>query len=327
MRFPRVCKSPLLCQLSYRPCERVYAGVGGILSEPPPSTSGLGHGPFKAGARVRIPLGARAVSSVGRAPALQAGGRWFEPGTAHLMAGDAWAPLGAEWRRKLPRHGPFEREQMLVEFAKGRRVVHVGFVDERRMEDKLARGRWLHARLDEVASSLVGLDVSEEGVARAREQGFDAYTVDAQSADAVEALGLRPAEVVIAGEVIEHLDAPGPFLGTMHKLVDADGVLVLTTPNAYRLLNFLAPATGVELIHPDHTAWHSPHTLRNLLERNGWDVEGMAYYRNASPALDGWKGALAKGGRAVLGGIGKLAPYWSDGLIVWAHPRVGTEAR
>jgi hypothetical protein len=25
----------------------------------------------------------RAVSSVGRAPALQAGGRWFEPGTAH----------------------------------------------------------------------------------------------------------------------------------------------------------------------------------------------------------------------------------------------------
>ena len=26
----------------------------------------------------------RAVSSVGRAPALQAGGHWFEPGTAHL---------------------------------------------------------------------------------------------------------------------------------------------------------------------------------------------------------------------------------------------------
>jgi hypothetical protein len=27
----------------------------------------------------------RAVSSVGRAPALQAGGRWFEPGTAHSL--------------------------------------------------------------------------------------------------------------------------------------------------------------------------------------------------------------------------------------------------
>ena len=31
----------------------------------------------------RIPCGKRAVSSVGRAPALQAGGHWFEPSTAH----------------------------------------------------------------------------------------------------------------------------------------------------------------------------------------------------------------------------------------------------
>ena len=54
-----------------------------ILAGPPPSTSGPGHGPFKAVARVRIPPGARAVSSAGRAPALQAGGRRFEPCTAH----------------------------------------------------------------------------------------------------------------------------------------------------------------------------------------------------------------------------------------------------
>jgi SAM-dependent methyltransferase len=243
------------------------------------------------------------------------------------MAGDEWTPLGTEWRQKLPRRGPFDREQMLAEFAQGRRVVHVGFVDERRMEDKLERGRWLHERLGEAASSLVGLDISEKGVRWAREQGLDAHVVDAQSVDAVEALGLERAEVVIAGEVIEHLDSPGPFLQAMRKLLEPTGVLVLTTPNAYRLLNFLSPATGVELIHPDHTAWHSPHTLRNLLERNGWDVEGIAYYRNASPDLDGLKGALTKGARAILGGVGKLAPYWSDGLIVWARPRGDAEAR
>jgi SAM-dependent methyltransferase len=243
------------------------------------------------------------------------------------MTGNAWAPLGAEWRRKLPRQGPFEREQMLVEFAKGRRVVHVGFVDERRMEDKLERGRWLHERLRDVASTLVGLDVSEEGVRWAREQGFEAHVVDAQSPNAVAELGVEPADVVIAGEVIEHLDAPGPFLRAMPNLLAPRGVLVITTPNAYRLLNFVTPAAGLELIHPDHTAWHSPHTLRNLLERNGWDVEGIAYYRNPAPALGGWKGALANGARAALARAGRLAPYWSDGLVVWAHPRVETEGR
>jgi SAM-dependent methyltransferase len=216
---------------------------------------------------------------------------------------------------------------MLTEFAEGRRVLHVGFADERRMEDKLERGRWLHERLREAASSLVGLDVSEEGVRWAREHGFEAYAVDAQSPEAVAALGLEPAEVVIAGEVIEHLDAPGPFLQAMRKVLEPAGVLVLTTPNAYRLLNFLSPATRVEFIHPDHTAWHSPHTLRNLLERNGWQVEGIAYYRNAKPDLDGWKGALAKGARAALGRVGRLAPYWSDGIVVWARPRTEPEAR
>ena len=39
-------------------------------------------GTERAGAATK--LGPRAVSSAGRAPALQAGGRWFEPGTAHL---------------------------------------------------------------------------------------------------------------------------------------------------------------------------------------------------------------------------------------------------
>ena len=28
----------------------------------------------------------RAISSVGRAPALQAGGHWFEPGIAHFIS-------------------------------------------------------------------------------------------------------------------------------------------------------------------------------------------------------------------------------------------------
>ena len=136
---------------------------------------------------------------------------------------------------------------MLVEFAQGKRVVHVGFVDEHRLETKLGQGTWLHARLADAASSLVGIDVEEEGVRWASEHGFEAHAVDAQSPKAVAALGLEPADVVIAGEVIEHLDAPGPFLRAMRELAARDGLLVVTTPNAYRLLNFLAPTVGA---HP-----------------------------------------------------------------------------
>jgi SAM-dependent methyltransferase len=224
------------------------------------------------------------------------------------------------WRQRLPRQGPCDRVELLLGFSEGKRVVHVGFVDERRMETKLEQGKWLHARLAAVASSIVGLDLSEGGVEWAREQGFEAYAVDAQSPEAVAALGLEPAEVVVAGEIIEHLDAPGPFLRAMRELLKPDGLLVVTTPNAYRLLNFIAPASGSELVHPDHTAWHSPHTLRNLLVRNGWDVEGMAYYQNPAPRMGGVVGPVVRGLRTAFVTFSKLLPYWSDGLVGWARP-------
>jgi SAM-dependent methyltransferase len=209
---------------------------------------------------------------------------------------------------------------MLVEFARGKRVVHVGFVDEHRLETKLGQSTWLHARLVEASASLVGLDVEEEGVRWATEHGFEAHAVDAQSPEAVAALDLEPADVVIAGEIVEHLDAPGPFFRAMRELVVENGLLVVTTPNAYRLLNFLAPFGGVELVHPDHTAWHSPHTLANLLGRSGWELEGAAYYQNPAPGLDGIAGALVRLGRTAFVRVGRLAPYWSDGLVVWARP-------
>jgi hypothetical protein len=51
----------------------------------------------------------RAVSSVGRAPALQAGGRWFEPGTAHF------SPFGRKWRS--PRRKPWASPNQMVPAA------------------------------------------------------------------------------------------------------------------------------------------------------------------------------------------------------------------
>ena len=228
------------------------------------------------------------------------------------------------WRHRLPRRGPVDRHEVLVEAARGRRVIHVGFADEL-LERKLVEGVWLHARLAQVATSIVGLDASERGVAWAREHGYAAEVVDAQSPEAVAALGLEPVEVVIAGEIIEHLDAPGPFLRALLCLVEPDGRLVLTTPNAYRLLNFVAPLSGSELVHPDHTAWHSPRTLATLLTRSGWLVEEMAYYRNptrtvvAAPLSDRAKGHAANLAREALARVNSLLPFWSDGIVIWAR--------
>ena len=92
-------------------------------------------------------------------------------------------------------------------------------------------------------------------------------------------------------------------------------------------MNFLAPLSGSELVHPDHTAWHSPATLRRLCDDAGWEVTRIAYYHNPErrPVAGGVRnrlsGRLANAARMVLRRVNGVLPYWSDGLIVWVRIR------
>jgi len=227
---------------------------------------------------------------------------------------------------RLPPARVVDRTDHLVEAVRGRRAVHVGFVDSGCWEYHDRFDSWLHAHLDRAASALVGLDLDEAGVARAVEMGFEAHAVDCSDPVAVSRLGLEPAEVVVAGEVIEHLDASGPFLEGLHALVRPGGHLVVTTPNASGLLNAAAAAlAGWEVNHPDHVTLYSCFTLTNLLERHGWQVQEVATYvpvLKEFEALQGRMKVLGAGARLVLGTerlLGRLGrPYAADGLIVTA---------
>lgn len=219
----------------------------------------------------------------------------------------------SDYLRRLPNGKPTSRERFLLDAARDKHIVHIGFTDHPFLKERLGNGTWLHADLAKVTRRLVGLDIDREGVAWARGHGFEAHAVDATDADAIAALNLERADLVIAGEVIEHVDAPGPFLRAMHQLADR---LIVTTPNAYQPLNVLAAGLGREVIHEDHVAWHSPSTLRRLHESADWQVEEIRYYHN--PSYENEQrilGALANGVRRVA----RLRPYWCDGLIVMAR--------
>lgn len=230
---------------------------------------------------------------------------------------------GVRWGSKLPRGRPVDRHELAVSLARDKRVAHVGFVDDKLMTAKLGEGVWLHEHVARAARSLVGFDNSEQGVAWARERGYEAYAVDAQYEGALRALALEPFDVILAGEVIEHLDAPGTFLRALHALAHEQTLLAVTTPNAYRLANILFPVFGVELTHPDHTSWQSPATLRRLHAYGGWRIEQIRYYhtpirRRGAPA--------ANAARLVKTVVTKVVPHWSDGLVVLARPDAGASA-
>lgn len=228
---------------------------------------------------------------------------------------------------RLPPARLVDRVDFLTEAVRGRRAVHVGFVDSGCWEYHSQFDSWLHAHLDASASELVGLDLDGLGVAEARRRGFEAYEVDCSDSGAVSGLGLQPAEVIIAGEIIEHLDNSGSFLDGLHSLTRPGGQLVVTTPNSSGLMNAVSAAlAGYEVNHPDHVTLYSCFTLCNLLERHGWTVREVATYvpvvKDAS-ALSGRMKLLAVGARSVLALERLLArlgrPYAADGLIVVAE--------
>lgn len=223
---------------------------------------------------------------------------------------------------KLPKAALVDRIEYLSQQAQGRRVVHVGFVDTGCRSMQEAAGTWLHAHLDRVATSLVGIDVNEAGVKEAVDAGYEAYAVDCRDREAVEALGIEPAQLVIAGEVIEHLDDPGSFLGGLHNLLAPGGLMIITTPNAYGLFNVFASLARREINHPDHVVMFTWQTLATMAERHGWEPVETRMYVPAVKLAGGGLVARALGlvGRFVVGLerlLGRLRrPYAADGMIV-----------
>jgi SAM-dependent methyltransferase len=224
---------------------------------------------------------------------------------------------------RLPKAPLVVRIDYLVGLSRGRRVIHVGFVDTgcRSMQDR--SDAWLHGHLDDVATSLVGIDVEEMGVKDAEAAGYEAYAADCRDPEALAALGIAPAQVVIAGEVIEHVDDPGAFLAGLHPLVAAGGQLIVTTPNAYGWFNVLASLARREINHPDHVMMFTWRTLTNLASRHGWEPVETRVYVPSVKDLSG-QGLTAK----VLGLVAKVAVllerslagigrgYAADGLII-----------
>jgi SAM-dependent methyltransferase len=230
-----------------------------------------------------------------------------------------------EMVHRLPPAALVDRFTYLRGLCAGRHVVHVGFVDAGCQQLNEQADAWLHRHLDEVATDLVGLDLDEAGVADARARGYAAHAVDCRDVDAVRALDLAPADVVIAGEVIEHLDDPGSFLDGLHQLVAPEGVLVVTTPNATGLVNTFALLANVEVNHPDHVTMFTCATLDAMLERHGWTPTEHAVFvqQVKSGATDTRSRVFTTGARIVLGLERLLArwgrPYAADGLVTVAR--------
>jgi 2-polyprenyl-3-methyl-5-hydroxy-6-metoxy-1,4-benzoquinol methylase len=142
---------------------------------------------------------------------------------------------------------------------------------------RYGRADWLHGLLAAETDDVVGIDLNAKTVAELQGAGYDVRLADAQDFD----LG-RTFDVIFAGEVIEHLDNVHGFLSSARRHLAPGGRLVLTTPNAFYVGNFIYRLGGNARVHPQHTAWYCESTLRRVLKVNGFPTAELSYIGHAS---------------------------------------------
>lgn len=203
--------------------------------------------------------------------------------------------------------------------CRGKRVLHVGCADAPLTKTRLDAGTLLHAKIEEVAAIQYGIDTSVEGIRTLTERGYkNLFVLNAEDLATINPFGDIEFDVIVAGEVLEHLSNPGVFLDGMKKFFRSSSCsLILTVPNAYCAYRFVYTfLTGREGVNPDHLFYLSRSTLLRLLETHGYAVEDLSYY---FPDQETGK-QLRRGRGWFLWWTDRLAwrlrPVLADGLMV-----------
>jgi SAM-dependent methyltransferase len=112
-------------------------------------------------------------------------------------------------------------------------------------------------------NEVVGVDADREALAEAGRLGIETHWADL---DQPLPFDDGSFDVVVAGELLEHLRDPRAVLGEARRVLRPGGVFVASVPNAYRLKNRLRFLAGREPDQdPTHLHMFSPDDVRALL--------------------------------------------------------------
>ena len=175
-----------------------------------------------------------------------------------------------------------QRVEFLKRICEGKSVLHLGCTNYPFSKEAIENKILLHFQLGEYAAELYGFDYDRKGIEILESSGVkNLYQCDLEKLEDVKLE--KTFDVIIAGEMIEHLNNPGLFLKGIRRFMNAETDLVITTINAYCGMRFfqylLRGKKGFnEPVHPDHVAYYSYSTLKLVLERQNLELREFLFY-------------------------------------------------
>ena len=144
----------------------------------------------------------------------------------------------------------------------------------------------LHKQIEEVAKEVWGIDKGDSDLK-------NYWKIDIENHPNLSTFMEKDWDIIICGEILEHLSNPGLFLD---KLRNCHCPIIITVPNAFGKQDGWLKK-GKEMVNEEHVAWYSYYTLRNLVERHGYIVEEFYWAGEPHCFSEGIIMVIKQGGR------------------------------
>lgn len=156
-----------------------------------------------------------------------------------------------------------DKNELLVELCRDRKVLDLGCIDHSSKTAVDLGDNWLHGKIKVVAKELIGIDFLEKDAKELNRLGYNIIVSDVEKFRLDEKF-----DVIIAGDLIEHLSNIGLFFENVRYHMNSDSIFVLTTPNPFNIEQTMLAIFHNEIaVNNQHTVWISPHNFWELSSR------------------------------------------------------------
>ncbi len=168
----------------------------------------------------------------------------------------------------------FNKEEKLISITKNKKVLHlgcVGFADSTSQERIDLAKKSLHFTLTNI-SQVTGIDYCREAIDYFKKNDvFD--NVLYGDVEKLNEINLNEIfDVVVAGDIIEHISNPGLMLDGIKLFCDSNTEIAITTPHAFGLLNYLRFIMGRFKEGKEHLMTFNIQNIENLLGRHNYKI-------------------------------------------------------
>jgi SAM-dependent methyltransferase len=169
--------------------------------------------------------------------------------------------MNTEMLRKNLRR-PKSRREIIQEICRGKNVLDIGCVHHD--IENANSADWLHGNVAEVAGSVLGVDYLQAEVKTLTQRGYQVIVGDVNFPLPIH----RKFDVIVVGNLIEHLSSFSGLMENINRLLENDGVALISTANPFfREQYFYSALKNDIIVNAEHTCWIDPVTLDQLSRR------------------------------------------------------------